>query len=181
MVTSLFIILFFSIQVVLSTLVACGLAAPAAEADAQILAGGVYGHGLLGHGLLGGVYASGPAPLAVAHAAPLAVAHAAPIAVAHAAPLAVAHAAPLAVAHAAPVAVVHAAPLDIATAPVVHQVGYQVHLQVNHVPQVSVQKHVSTHSTHHVINHAPVIGAYAGLHGLPVAVAAAPAVVADEE
>merc|ERR1719483_1359398 len=89
--------------VVLSALVACGLAAPTADADAQILAGGVYGHGLVGHGLLGhgltgGVYASGPA---VAHAAPLAVAHAAPLAVAHAAPLAFAHAAPIAIAHAA--------------------------------------------------------------------------------
>merc|ERR1712117_291313 len=109
---------------VLSTLVACGLAAPAADADARIIAGGVYGHGLLGHGLLGhgllghglvkGVYASEPAevaPVAVAAAAPLAVAHAAPVAVAAAAPVAVA----------APV--VHAAPVAVATAPVVHQVG----------------------------------------------------------
>merc|ERR1711936_1130519 len=127
---------------VLSVFVGCGLAAPTADADAQIIAGGVLGHGLLGHGLLGhglvnGVYASGPA-----------VAHAAPVAVAHATPL------------------VHAAPVAIATAPVVHQVGVQVHHQVHHVPQVTVQKHVSTHSTHHVINHAPVVGAYAGLHGL---------------
>merc|ERR1711892_1403584 len=134
----------FPFQVVLSALVACGLAAPTADADAQILAGGVYGHsllghGLLGHGLTGGVYASGPAVVA------------APLAVAHAAPLAVAHAAPLAVAHAAPIAIAHAAPVAIATAPVVHQVGYQVHHQVHHVPQVSVQKHVSTHSTTHVI------------------------------
>merc|ERR1711892_513764 len=117
----------FPFQVVLSALVACGLAAPTADADAQILAGGVYGHsllghGLLGHGLTGGVYASGPAVVA----APLAVAHAAPLAVAHAAPLAFAHAAPLAVAHAAPIAIAHAAPVAIATAPVVHQVGYQV-------------------------------------------------------
>merc|ERR1719209_572463 len=112
---------------VLSALVACGLAAPAADADAQILAGGV-----LGHGLVGGVYASGPAVAAAPVAAPVAVAHAAPLAVAHA---------PLAVA--APV--VHAAPVAVATAPVVHQVGYQVHHQVHHVPQVSVQKHVSTH------------------------------------
>merc|ERR1712128_275218 len=136
--------------VVLSALVACGLAAPTADADAQIIAGGLYGHGLLGHGLLGhglagGVYASAPA---VVDAAPVAVAHAAPLAFAHAAPLAFAHAAPIV--HATPV--VHAAPVAIATAPVVHQVGYQVHLQVRHVPQVSVQKHVSTHTTHHVIN-----------------------------
>merc|ERR1711872_1205415 len=118
---------------VLSAVVACGLAAPAADADAQLIAGG----------LLGGVYASAPAvaaaPLAVAHAAPLTTAvHAAPVAAVHAA-------APVAVAHAAPVAVAHAAPVAVATAPVVHQVGVQVHHQVHHVPQVSVQKHVSTH------------------------------------
>merc|ERR1712038_1148301 len=138
-------------QAVLSALVACGLAAPAADADAQIIAGSVLGHGLLGygHGLVNGVYASGPA-----------VAAAAPVAVAHAGPVAVAAAAPVAVAHAAPVAVAHAAPVAIATAPVVHQVGVRVHHQVHHVPQVTVQKHVSTHSTHHVINHAPVVGAY---------------------
>merc|ERR1712012_1539412 len=120
---------------VLSAFVACGLAA---DADAQIIAGGVLGHGLLGygHGLVNGVYASGPA---VAAPAPVAVAAAAPVAVAAAAPVAVAHAAPVAVAHAAPVAVAHA--------PVVHQVGVQVHHQVHHVPQVTVQKHVSTHST----------------------------------
>merc|ERR1712165_446727 len=138
---------------VLSALVACGLAAPAADADAQIIAGGVLGHGLLGygHGLVNGVYASGPA-------------------VAAAAPVAVAAAAPVAVAHTAPVAVAHAAPVAIATAPVVHQ--------------VTVQKHVSTHSTHHVINHAPVVGAYAGLHGLPLAgrpVAGLPVAVAAAE
>merc|ERR1719427_2266412 len=139
---------------VLSALVACGLAAPAADADAQIIAGGVLGHGLLGygHGLVNGVYASGPA---------------------------VAAAAPVAVAAAAPVAVAHTAPVAVATAPVVHQVGVQVHHQVHHVPQVSVAKHVSTHTTHHVINHAPVIGAYAGLP-LPVAVAPAAAVKAEE-
>merc|ERR1712180_435281 len=101
---------------VLSALVACGLAAPAADADAQIIAGGVLGHGLLGygHGLVNGVYASGPA-----------VAPAAPVAVAAAAPVAVAHAAPVTVAHAAPVAVANAAPVAISTAPVVHQVGVQ--------------------------------------------------------
>merc|ERR1712038_152774 len=125
-------------QAVLSALVACGLAAPAADADAQIIAGGVLGHGLLGygHGLVNGVYASGPA---------------------------VAAAAPVAVAAAAPVAVAHAAPVAIATAPVVHQVGVQVH---------------------HQVHHAPVVGAYAGLHGLPLAglpVAGLPVAVAAAE
>merc|ERR1711953_900726 len=83
---------------------------------------------------------------------------------------------------AAPVAVQHvqyAAPA-VATVPVAHHVGYQVHHQVQHVPHVAVQKHVTTHTTQHVINHAPVVGAYAGLPALHVAVpavaVAAPAV-----
>merc|ERR1712212_816799 len=66
--------------VVLSAVVACGFAAPAADADAQLLAGhGLLGHGLLGHGLVGGVYGAGhavaaPAVATYAHAAPVAVA-----------------------------------------------------------------------------------------------------------
>ena len=80
---------------------------------------------------------------------------------------------------AAPVAAVaYAAPaVHVATAPVVHHVGYQVHHQVHHVPKVTVQKHTSTHTTHHVINHAPVIDAFSGVvpvAGVPV-VAAVPA------
>merc|ERR1719175_220940 len=118
--------------VVLSAVVACGFAAPVAEADADAgLIAGTYGHGLLGHGLVGGVYAAGHAVAAPAVAT---VAHAAPAVATYAA--------------AAPVAVAHAAPVAVATAPV-----------VQHVPQVSVQRHTSTHSTHHVINHAPVVGA----------------------
>merc|ERR1719384_1241595 len=134
--------------VVLSAVVACGFAAPVADADAdaQLIAG----HGLVGgvatygHGLVGGVYAAGHAV-----AAPAVAAYAAP----------------------AVATVAHAAPVAVATAPVVHQVGYNVHHQVHHVPQVSVQKHVSTHTTSQVINHAPVVGA-ALAHG----VVAAPAV-----
>merc|ERR1712012_571555 len=75
--------------------------------------------------------------------------------------------------HAAPAVAVHAAPAVVATAPVVHHVGYNVHHQVHHVPQVSVQKHVQTYTTQHVINHAPVVGAY---HGLAPLAVAAPAV-----
>merc|ERR1711971_424966 len=63
------------------------------------------------------------------------------------------------------VAAYHAAPVAYATAPVVQHVGYNVHHTVQYVPQVAVQKHV----THHVINHAPVVGAFTGL--LPVGVA----------
>merc|ERR1711902_1940 len=99
--------------------------------------------GTYGHGLLGGVVAGH------AIAAPAVAAAAAPAVATYA----------------------HAAPVAVATAPVVHQVGYNVHHQVHHVPQVSVQKHVSTHTTSHVINHAPVVGA-ALAHG----VVAAPAV-----
>merc|ERR1719397_1334699 len=132
--------------VVLSAVVACGFAAPVADADAQLLAG---------HGLVGGVYAAGHAV-----AAPAVAAYAAP------AVATVAHAAPAVATYA------HAAPVAVATAPVVHQVGYNVHHQVHHVPQVSVQKHVSTHTTSHVINHAPVVGAALAHHG----VVAAPAV-----
>merc|ERR1719150_2406081 len=132
--------------VVLSAVVACGFAAPVADADAQLIAG---------HGLVGGVYAAGHAV-----AAPAVAAYAAP------AVATVAHAAPAVATYA------HAAPVAVATAPVVHQVGYNVHHQVHHVPQVSVQKHVSTHTTSHVINHAPVVGAALAHHG----VVAAPAV-----
>merc|ERR1712168_1254073 len=122
--------------VVLSAVVACGFAAPVADADAQLIAG------TYGHGLLGGVVAG--------HA----------------------HAAPVVAAAPAVATYAHAAPVAVATAPVVHQVGYNVHHQVHHVPQVSVQKHVSTHTTSHVINHAPVVGAALAHHG----VVAAPAV-----
>merc|ERR1712002_985683 len=139
-------------------------AAPAADADAQLLLGG---HALgLGysHGLLGAHIAA--APVATVAAAPAVAA----VNTVAAAP-AVAVAAPAVHTIAAPaVAAVHAAPVAVATAPVVHHVGYQVHHQVQHVPQVSVQKHVTHHTTQHVINHAPVVGAYAGL---PIAAPAA--------
>merc|ERR1712054_588899 len=136
--------------VVLSAVVACGFAAPVAEADADAaLIAGTYGHGLLGHGLVGGVYAAGHAVAAPAVAT---VAHAAPAVATYAA--------------AAPVAVAQAAPVAVATAPVVQHIGYNVHHQVHHVPQVSVQRHTSTHSTHHVINHAPVVGAALAHHAV---------------
>merc|ERR1711975_167584 len=136
--------------VVLSAVVACGFAAPVAEADADAgLIAGTYGHGLLGHGLVGGVYAAGHAVAAPTVAT---VAHAAPAVATYAA--------------AVPVAVAQAAPVAVATAPVVQHVGYNVHHQVHHVPQVSVQRHTSTHSTHRVINHAPVVGAALAHHAV---------------
>merc|ERR1712154_190966 len=83
------------------------------------------------------------------------------------------------------VAAYHAAPVAVATAPVVQHVGYNAHLTVQHVPQVSVQKHVTHHVTQHVINHAPVVGAYtAGVVpavAAPVVAAAAPAVAVAAE
>merc|ERR1712168_575797 len=145
--------------VVLSAVVACGFAAPVADADAQLIAG-TYGHGLLG-GVVAGHAAAAPAVAAYAAPAVATVAHAPAVATVAAAP-----AAPAVATYA------HAAPVAVATAPVVHQVGYNVHHQVHHVPQVSVQKHVSTHTTSHVINHAPVVGAALAHHG----VVAAPAV-----
>jgi len=177
---------------------ACTFAAPTADADAeaQYLA--------YGHGLVGGVYAAAPVVPEVktveVKAAPV-VSYAAGVvpAVSHYAagvvPAAHVFAAPAVAApavaavktvevKAAPVAAVaYAAPaVHVATAPVVHHVGYQVHHQVHHVPKVTVQKHTSTHTTHHVINHAPVIGAFSGVvpvAGVPV-VAAAPAEPAAE-
>merc|ERR1712179_253277 len=123
--------------VVLSAVVACGFAAPAADADAQLLAGhGLLGHGLLGHGLVGGVYGAGHAVAAPAVAAT----YAAPAVATYA------HAAPV-VAAPAVATYAHVAPVAVATAPVVQHVGYNVHHQVHHVPQVSVQKHVSTYTT----------------------------------
>merc|ERR1712209_263228 len=120
--------------------VASCYAAPAADADPQLLLGGY-------HGLLGAAHVAAPAVATVAAAAPV-------------------------------VTKIEAAPAVVATAPVVHHVGYNVHHQVHHVPQVSVQKHVQTYTTQHVINHAPVVGAY---HGLAPLAVAAPAVAAEAE
>merc|ERR1711878_220428 len=63
------------------------------------------------------------------------------------------------------VAAYHAAPVAVATAPVVQHVGYNVH-----------------HTAQHVINHAPVVGAYTGLLPagvVPVAAAEAAPVAAE--
>merc|ERR1712168_221582 len=113
--------------VVLSAVVACGFAAPVADADAQLIAG-TYGHGLLG-GVVAGHAVAAPA----AHAPAVATVAAAPAVATYA------HAAPVVAAAPAVATYAHAAPVAVATAPVVHQVGYNVHHQVHHVPQVSVQ------------------------------------------
>merc|ERR1719422_2086417 len=169
-------------------LVGCALAAPVPEADPSLLLNG----GLaLNSGLVGTAYNT----VGLAHGAVAA----APVA-------AVAAAAPVATVAAAPVATVAAAPVAAYAAPAVHTVAHAVtpvigqrikavqtvhsvpttrlvqstHHTVHHVPKVDVQKHVTTHTTQHVINHAPVVGGYhAGLvRAVPVADVAAAAVTA---
>merc|ERR1719308_662764 len=114
--------------VVLSAILGATMAAPAADADAQLIAG---------HGL---VYAAAPA---VAAAAPVAAVAAAPA-----------------------VATVAAAPVHKTVqthlVPQTRLVGHQVSHSVHHVPRVHTETKASTHTTHHVINHPPVVGAYAG-------------------
>merc|ERR1712168_629956 len=66
--------------VVLSAVVACGFAAPVADADAQLIAG-TYGHGLLG-GVVAGHAVAAPAVAAYAAPAVATVAHAAAVATA---------------------------------------------------------------------------------------------------
>merc|ERR1711892_573268 len=105
--------------VVLSAVVACGFAAPVAEADAQILAG-TYGHGLVGGAYgagLGGVYGAGLGGVygvGLGYGAGLGGVYGAGLGGVVAA-----------YAHTAPVAAyAHVAPVAIATAPVVQHVGY---------------------------------------------------------
>merc|ERR1712098_771739 len=156
-----------SAKITMKTFVALSaLAAPAAEADAQLLAAGytgLAGVGLAGVGLAGvAPYAAGVLPAAtveakyaaapaVAPAATLAYA-AAPAVHAVAAPAVHTVAAPAAhaVAYAAapvatvhhtvhrPIVPVHAVKEQVITAPVVRHVGTQVHHQVHHIPQVHV-------------------------------------------
>merc|ERR1712134_148740 len=182
-------------------------AAPAAEADAQLLAAGytgLAGVGLAGVGLAGvAPYAAGVLPAAtveakyaaapaVAPAATLAYA-AAPAVHAVAAPAVHTVAAPAVAYAAAPVATVHhtvhqpivpvhAVKEQVITAPVVRHVGTQVHHQVHHIPQVHVDTKTSHAVSTHIINHPPQIGAFVApglaLAAAPAVVAAAPAVEA---
>merc|ERR1719300_1836444 len=163
-------------------LVGCALAAPVPEADPSLVING----GLaLNSGLVGTAYNT----VGLAHGAVAA----APVVDVAAAPVATVAAAPA-------VATVAAAPVAAYAAPAVHTVAHAVtpvigqrikavqtvhsvpttrlvqstHHTVHHVPKVEVQKHVTTHTTQHVINHAPVVGGYhAGLVGAVPAVAVA--------
>merc|ERR1719402_836856 len=147
--------------VVLSALIGASMAAPQLLAGHGLLGAGYAGYA--GHGLLGAGYghAVAAAPVAVAAAAPVAVAHAAPVAVAH-------HA--VAPVVAVPTATVHRT-VQTHLVPQTRLVGHQVHQQVHHVPKVHVETKTSSHVTHHVINHPPVVGAYAG-HALPAGIIA---------
>merc|ERR1712243_534795 len=189
-----------SAKITMKTFVALSaLAAPAAEADAQLLAAGytgLAGVGLAGVGLAGvAPYAAGVLPAAtvetkyaaapaVAPAATLAYA-AAPAVHAVAAPAVAYAAAPVATVHHTvhqPIVPVHAVKEQVITAPVVRQVGTQVHHQVHHIPQVHVDTKTSHAVSTNIINHPPQIGAFVApglaLAAAPAIVAAAPAVEA---
>merc|ERR1711935_1223528 len=207
--------------VTLSALVAATLAAPAADADAQLLGAGYAGlagytglagvgsSGLAGgycgpSGCIGGFGYSGLAGgysglagvgysgVAGGYAGVAAAPYAAGVI---AAPAATYAAAPAVSYAAAPVATVHhtvhqpIVPVhqvrEHVTAPVVRQVGVNVHHQVQHIPQVHVDTKTSHAVSTHIINHAPQVGAFIapGVAALPFAatpalVAAVPAVVA---
>merc|ERR1711935_685051 len=186
--------------VALSALVAATLAAPGADADAQLLGAGYAG--LAGYPGLAGGYA-GVVPYTAGVVAAPAATYAAGVVAAHAVvPAATYAAAPVvaaapAVAYAAapvatvhhtvhqPIVPVHQVREHVITAPVVRQVGVNVHHQVQHIPQVHVDTKTSHAVSHHIINHAPQVGAFIapGFAALPFAatpalVAAVPAVVA---
>merc|ERR1712128_173384 len=170
--------------VALSALVAATLAAPGADADAQLLGAGYAGlagyPGLAGLGYTGlaGGYAglaggyAGVAPYAAGVVAAPAATYAAGVVAAHAVVPAATYAAAPAIAYAAapvatvhhtvhqPIVPVHQVREHVITAPVVRQVGVNVHHQVKHIPQVHVDTKTSHAVTHHVINHAPQIGAF---------------------
>merc|ERR1712193_1869 len=152
--------------VALSALVASALAAPAAEADAQLLAAGYTG--LAGVGPAGvAPYTAGVLPAATVEAkyaaAPAVAPAAAPAVHAVAAPAVAYAAAPVATVHHTvhqPIVPVHAVKEQVITAPVVRHVGTQVHHQVHHIPQVHVDTKTSHAVSTHIINHPPQIGAF---------------------
>merc|ERR1712128_83617 len=194
--------------VALSALVAATLAAPGADADAQLLGAGYAGlagyPGLAGLGYTGlaGGYA-GVAPYTAGVVAAPAATYAAGVVAAHAVvPAATYAAAPVvaaapAIAYAAapvatvhhtvhqPIVPVHQVREHVITAPVVRQVGVNVHHQVQHIPNVHVDTKTSNVVSTHIINHAPQVGAFIApgaaafpFGAIPALVAAAPAVVA---
>merc|ERR1712128_378750 len=180
--------------VALSALVAATLAAPGADADAQLLGAGYAGlagyPGLAGLGYTGlaGGYAGVARYTAGVVAAPAAT-YAAGVVAAHAVvPAATYAAAPVATVHHTvhqPIVPVHQVREHVITAPVVRQVGVNVHHQVHHIPNVHVDTKTSNVVSTHIINHAPQVGAFIApgaaafpFGAIPALVAAAPAVVA---
>merc|ERR1712243_349954 len=158
-----------SAKITMKTFVALSaLAAPAAEADAQLLAAGytgLAGVGLAGVGLAGvAPYAAGGLPAATVEAK---YAAAPPVATVH---------------HTVhqPIVPVHAVKEQVITAPVVRQVGTQVHHQVHHDPQVHVDIKTSHAVSTHIINHPPQVGAFVapGTAALPLGLAATPLIAA---
>ena len=133
---------------VFSALFGCGLSAPVADADAQYLGGAGLGLGYGATGLVGGGLGLGYGATGLVGGI------------------------------AAPAVAAVAAPVAIATAPVVQQIGYNVHHQVHTIPQVSVQKQISTITTQQVINHPPVVGAALGAAAVVAASAIAVTTVA---
>merc|ERR1711892_1451804 len=130
--------------VALSALVAATLAAPAADADAQLLGAGYAGlagyTGLAGVGYSGlaggysGLAGVGYSGLAGGYAGVAAAPYAAGVV---AAPAATYAAAPVATVHHTvhqPIVPVHQVREHVITAPVVRQVGVNVHHQVQHIP-----------------------------------------------
>merc|ERR1711892_1600164 len=170
--------------VALSALVAATLAAPAADADAQLLGAGYAG--LAGYTGLGGLGYSGLAGVGYSGLAGVAAAPYAAGVVA--APAATYAAAPVATVHHTvhqPIVPVHQVREHVITAPVVRQVGVNVHHQVQHIPNVHVDTKTSNVVSTHIINHAPQVGAFIApgaaafpFGAVPALVAAAPAVVA---
>merc|ERR1711935_947213 len=160
------VVLVRSTKTIMKTFVALSalLAAPAADADAQLLGagyaglagytglGGVGYSGLAGgysglagvgySGLAGGYAGVAAAPYAAGVVAAPAATYAAAPAVSYAAAPAVAYAAaPVATVHHTahqPIVPVHQVREHVITAPVVRQVGVNVHHQVKHIPQVHV-------------------------------------------
>merc|ERR1712106_784791 len=191
--------------VALSALVAATLAAPGADADAQLLGAGYAGlagyPGLAGLGYTGlaGGYAglaggyAGVAPYTAGVVAAPAATYAAGVVAAPAVVPAATYAAAPAVAAVAtvlhtvhqPIVPVHQVREHVITAPVVRQVGVNVHHQVQHIPNVHVDTKTSNVVSTHIINHAPQVGAFIApgaaafpFGAIPALVAAAPAVVA---
>merc|ERR1712123_357180 len=179
--------------VALSALVAATLAAPTADADAQLL--GYPGLAGLGYTGLAGGYAglaggyAGVAPYTAGVVAAPAATYAAGVVAAPAVvPAATYAAAPMATVHHTvhqPIVPVHQVREHVITAPVVRQVGVNVHHQVQHIPNVHVDTKTSNVVSTHIINHAPQVGAFIApgaaafpFGAVPALVAAAPAVVA---